>query len=287
MNGADIQIDDGDYTRIHYAILEALAEARLSGAEFRILMFLFRKTYGWNKKEDRISLAQWAEGTNTARPHVLKILNGLVAKNIVIRRNDDEQVPWYSFNKYREQWQDAFEKDSVRGERFKVLPGQEPLPIQVTVTKAGNGTVTKAGNGSVTKAGTHNRQDRQIKDKVSALPKAAPTEQQAMFGAIAEVCRLDAKLRAKMIGQNAATLLKAGYAAEDVQRFAEWWQSDAWRREHKPTPRLKDLLDDIRVAQEWATRRNGNGPSKTAPVDRNDALDDPQIRFTRRMNGEI
>ena len=280
--GVDIQIDDGDYTRIHHAILEALAEARLSGAEFRVLMFLLRKTYGWNKKEDRISLSQWAEATRAARPHVLKTLNLLVAKRIIIRREDDGQVPWYSFNKYREEWQGVFDKDSARGDRFKVLPEQIPLPKQVTVTQIGNSSVTRTGNKSVTRTGTHNKQDRQSIDSVpvSAKPKE-PTEQQAVFSAVAEVCKLDPALKAKSIGSAASKLVNGRYSAADVRVFGEWWVSDRWRKEHTPVPKTADLIDKILQAKEWADRRNGQS------VDRNDWMDDPQVVAARRARGEI
>ena len=149
-DGADIQVENGEYVRLHHAILEALAQARLSGAEFRCVMALLRKTYGWNKKEDRISLSQWAAATNTARPHVLQTLNGLVEKRVILRWVDADHATWYGFNKYIEQWQGVFDKDSSRSQRFveaEVLPEQVTVPKQVTpVTKAGNTTVTKAGN---------------------------------------------------------------------------------------------------------------------------------------------
>ena len=162
VEGKSIQVDDGDFTRIHNAILEVLSKARLSGAEFRCIHSLLRKTYGWEKKEDRISLSQWAEGTDTKRPHVLETLNALVKKNIITRRIEGGQVPVYGFNKYIEQWQ-GIGVDSERGKRFikeEVLPEQVTVPIQVTVTKAGNGSVTKAGNETVTNTGTHKRQKK-------------------------------------------------------------------------------------------------------------------------------
>ena len=141
-NGKEIQVDNGEYTRIHNAILEALAKVRLSGAEFRCVMFLIRKTYGWQKKEDKISLSQWADGMDAKRPHVLATLNNLIKKKVIYRRLDDGQVPFYGFNKYVELWENV-EVNSERGRRFTKY--KELLPKQVTVTKAGNSTVTKAG----------------------------------------------------------------------------------------------------------------------------------------------
>jgi len=297
-SGSEIQIDEGNYTRIHHAILEKLAEARLSGAEFRALMFLLRKTYGFKQKESPISLSQWSQATRTARPHVLATLNELVAKKIIIRRADEGQVPWYSFNKYYEEWQGVFEKDSARGARFKVLPEQEPppeqellptqvpVPEQVTVTNTGNESGTCIGNESVTCTGTHKRK-KDSKDIFSPAPAALPekplSEQQQMFGAIAEVCRLDPKLKAGMIAKNASALLKASYRPEDVLAFRGWWESDPWRMKNVPVPSLADLLNKLPQSREWATRRNGHNRE----VDRNDWADDPQMVALRRARGEI
>ena len=43
---------ENGYTPIAHEILEALAKQLLSPDEWRILMIIFRKTYGWDKKED-------------------------------------------------------------------------------------------------------------------------------------------------------------------------------------------------------------------------------------------
>lgn len=54
---ASPQTEDG-YTAIANEIMEALIAAELSGQEFRIALLVIRKTYGFKKKEDAISLSQ-------------------------------------------------------------------------------------------------------------------------------------------------------------------------------------------------------------------------------------
>lgn len=46
---SDIQIENGNYTRIHNDILDILAKTRLSSLEFALVIFIFRKTYGYQK----------------------------------------------------------------------------------------------------------------------------------------------------------------------------------------------------------------------------------------------
>ena len=104
----DIQVENGGYTRIHNDILEALSKARLTGQEFRLLIFLLRKTYGWNKKEDAISLSQFADGLGLKHPQkVVSILAELLSKNIIYRHKKRGLIWVYGFNKHIELWKDT------------------------------------------------------------------------------------------------------------------------------------------------------------------------------------
>lgn len=117
-SGANIQVEDGEFLRIHNAILELLAKAPLRGQQFRCLMFLFRKTYGFNKKEDKISLAQWAEGTGLLRQNVWRELQLLIKCNVIYMASSGPKRPnTWGFNKRHEQWN--FE--SVISEDYKTV----------------------------------------------------------------------------------------------------------------------------------------------------------------------
>ena len=105
-SGADIQPEAG-YVRIHPAILELLATADLTASEFKCVLYLLRKTYGWGKKEDALSYGQIAEATKLSRRGVINAMQALVDKKVVrvgetkIGRNGCRV---YGFNKYFEQW---------------------------------------------------------------------------------------------------------------------------------------------------------------------------------------
>lgn len=64
------------------------------------------------------------------------------------------------------------------------------------------------------------------------------TDQQAMVGAVAEVCQLDTRVRANAAtcGKIAAQLVTAGYGPEHVRNFGAWWITDKFRREHMTPP---------------------------------------------------
>jgi phage replication O-like protein O len=105
VDGDSIQIDKGGYVRVHHAIFELLAKAPLRGQQFRCLMFLFRKTYGFNKKEEQISLAQWAEGTEMKRQNVWRELQLLIKCRVIyMKSTGPKRANTWGFNKRHEQW---------------------------------------------------------------------------------------------------------------------------------------------------------------------------------------
>jgi hypothetical protein len=96
---------------------------------------------------------------------------------------------------------------------------------------------------------------------VGAKPSKPPaSDQQDMFGAIAETCELDPKLKRGMIAKTAKSLLDAGYTPEQVRGFKEWWLSDSWRAEHTPVPTIAKMTDKL---QQF---RNANGQVIASPA---------------------
>ena len=77
---------------------------RLSGQEWQVLWVILRKTWGWNKKKDRISLSQISELTSMNRPNVVRILNKLI-KRVVLKKENSAGINAYTFNKNYEEWQ--------------------------------------------------------------------------------------------------------------------------------------------------------------------------------------
>ncbi len=80
-------------------IIEALIRQKLSGSEWQLIMTVIRKTWGWQKKEDVISLSQFEKSTELHHTVVCRAKKRLVAKNILLIRNNS-----IKFNKNYEQW---------------------------------------------------------------------------------------------------------------------------------------------------------------------------------------
>lgn len=175
--GSDIQVEDGEYTRLHNLILEVLAQARFTASEFRVIIFLLRKTYGFGKKEDDLSLSQWEEGTNTDRTQVSRTLADLVEKNVIYRSHSPKPYCHrYGFNKYVENW-DASIFERVESRKTRNLDQEVKENIDPVVKE--NTNLDQGVKEILTKRSNNKRKD--TKEKTLVVPthrksKANPEE---------------------------------------------------------------------------------------------------------------
>lgn len=136
------QAEDG-HVDIANELVEALCRVQLSGYESRVLWALFRKTYGWHKKEDRISLSQFQALTGLPIPKISNTLNRLVLRKMVrVTENGNGKVKSYGFQKVFSVWQDLPEKVIPKiaiPEKGITENGAQGLPISASTKE----TITK------------------------------------------------------------------------------------------------------------------------------------------------
>lgn len=100
-----LQVENGQYTRIVNEVLEQLVKVSLLGSEYQIVLFVIRKTWGFNKKDDIISLSQFELATDLSRPTVIKTIKNLVKMKMLVKvSSPDRQQIAYRFNKYWKEW---------------------------------------------------------------------------------------------------------------------------------------------------------------------------------------
>jgi phage replication O-like protein O len=126
---ANPQLENG-YFRIANELAEALMRTNLSAYQGRILWAIFRKTYGFNKKEDWLSNSQLVELTGLWKQHIYRTLKELVGRNLVTKRGYK-----IAFNKDYQQWR----------ELPKGVTSHSESPIGVTPSPKGVTGVTKRG----------------------------------------------------------------------------------------------------------------------------------------------
>jgi hypothetical protein len=95
-----------------------------------------------------------------------------------------------------------------------------------------------------------------------------------MFGAIADTCQLDTKLKAGQIAKQSKALLEAGYTPAQVRAFPVWWQSHDWRGQRGNVPTLAQLAELIKQS----TMPNGRDPVKV-----NRGGFDKEAEYKRKM----
>jgi phage replication O-like protein O len=80
---ANPQRENG-FTPISNEIMDALVKTRIPGQARQVLDFILRKTYGYNKPDDSISLTQFKNATGLSRSHVCRSVLLLIKMNLIV-----------------------------------------------------------------------------------------------------------------------------------------------------------------------------------------------------------
>jgi phage replication O-like protein O len=100
---ASPQVENG-FTRISNELLEAICRTALPGRQLSCILFIIRKTYGFGKKDDSISLSQFCRALGMKKQNVSRDLKILSYRKIIVIKGDDRKVKTYRFNKNYEEW---------------------------------------------------------------------------------------------------------------------------------------------------------------------------------------
>lgn len=84
-------------------VLMALIGSDLSALEWKIVMFIIRQTWGYGKKEDRISYSQFRKVTGASQNGVWKALNKLVTSRLLVTTEEPNGI-LYGLNKRFTEW---------------------------------------------------------------------------------------------------------------------------------------------------------------------------------------
>lgn len=113
MNGP--QLEDG-FTRIANELMENVPKFKLNGTQLRIILIIWRYTYGFKRKQHEFSISFLAEALETSKSHVDKELKSLIERNVlqvVGRARSRSRI--ITFNKNYSEWvNDRSTPNSVR-----------------------------------------------------------------------------------------------------------------------------------------------------------------------------
>lgn len=85
------QTEDG-YTRIANELLDAIVQFDFGKRQYAVVLAVIRKTYGYNRKSDALSITQISEMTNLPRPHVSSAITELVSMNVFTKSNENGRL---------------------------------------------------------------------------------------------------------------------------------------------------------------------------------------------------
>ncbi len=101
------QIEQG-YTRIANEILENIMKVSLNGTQFRIVMAVWRFTYGFQRKEHELSVRFLATAIAASRTQVERELAVLIERKILLTKEQGaKRARQIQFNKNYEDWGNA------------------------------------------------------------------------------------------------------------------------------------------------------------------------------------
>lgn len=107
---ASPQVEKG-YTRVANEILENIIKTNLNGTQYRLVMLIWRYTYGFKRTSHDMSLSWMAEKINASRSQVDRELSSLIDRNIVFSKGTGTKgARKLGFNKNHEEWQETAEK---------------------------------------------------------------------------------------------------------------------------------------------------------------------------------
>ena len=133
---ANPQLKNG-YTKIANELLEAICRLNISGNEMRILLYIIRRTYGFNRTYAELSISEIADGIGTSKDNISRTLKKLRKINVIDHRPNKGVTPQtVAINKNYDEW---------TVDNCVVLP----LSKMTTVVRNDNSSVVKNDNSSV------------------------------------------------------------------------------------------------------------------------------------------
>lgn len=160
---ADIQLENG-FTKIANQILEVIQHFQFTQNQFKVLMLLWRNTYGWNRKECELSLSYIEKATHLDRKRASTTLQDLIKANVLIEINkgSSTKAKVVGFNKNYTEWTINQYKGSG------ILSTSGHSATSGNEATSGSGELTTSGSGH---SATHKRNIKEILNKDIAADK--------------------------------------------------------------------------------------------------------------------
>lgn len=208
--------------------LISLIKARLSSSEYQIILLVLRKTFGFNKIKDWISLTQFENFTSKTRSTICAAINQLVKKNILVKKSIKGLKASYQLNQNILEWQQLVRK--IKPVRKTVVTSPKNHTLLVGKLIPTINTFTK--NNISSKDEINTPAGVLVNNKVKRERKKCPLEEKhslciTFLQELAKMKNLDSGWLnfPKQLGF-LHKLLRAGYQLEDIKKIAQELDAD-------------------------------------------------------------
>lgn len=130
-------------TPIKNDVLQALIGSGLNGTELSVALFVYRKTIGWEKESDKISLSQFGDAIASSRKSItvaIKTLKLVKIITLVKKGNQSQVASEYAFNEIVSDWKLVKKTTLVKKMSRTSVENVHELVKKTTPTKE---TITK------------------------------------------------------------------------------------------------------------------------------------------------
>jgi phage replication O-like protein O len=177
---ASPQLEDG-YTAVANEILDAFCLSFPGGSNAQVLLAIIRRTYGWHKKDDKISISQLCEMTGRCRRTVIYALQNLEAQGfITVQRQRGRgivnQINTVAFQKNHELW--VVQRNSPQWEK-QLQNKREKYQREVVQRKkqpSAENPQNTIQNGSAEKEGSAENGQKVVQRNDATMQFSAPTK---------------------------------------------------------------------------------------------------------------
>ena len=242
-----------NWSKLPHAFVNALPLVETEG-ELKVILYILRHTWGFQDKEKKITLDEFRSGrrrkdrtrldagTGLSKPTIIDGLERAEQHGFITVEVDDSDKA-----RVKKLYSLRMSKDFTPDVKNLDTECKEPLQRSEKETKERNPSKILAG----------------------AKP---PTPAQAMFTALAGVCRINMKLlsdiQRKQLNQSGKILRKEGIGPPDIQAFGDWWFTVDWRGKDNQSPRphqVREEWDEFIAWKDGTDGTSGNSSGAYGP----------------------
>lgn len=272
-------ITEPNYTQIPNVIFDYWM-AQLTPAEFKVLLCICRKTFGWQKKRDRISLRQIEKMTGLTKPSIIKNVEKLIELNLVTKIKfkdefDGSDAPnQYEINVVAAQGNLDEHQKNIGGSKLSIPP-----PVYSEYPPLVNSVYTQKKD--ITK--------ETIQKKEPPIPPSSESSDHSiglaslLFEKLKELNPKHKKPNLSSWALHIDRMIRIdNRTPEEIKLLIEWLPTDAfWIKNIQSTEKLREKFDQLWIVMTKPSTKTSTPDKKSVDIEEVEKLRAEIKRFTK------